>query len=801
MKHYLLKSMMLLCMLMVGMGAWSTEVTWTASEQGYTNGTQYTSATVNSNISLAFGDGTNDGKYYTTGSGIRIYANGKVTVTASNGCTMTNIAFTFDGTNTGTFSANVGTYSNKTWTGSSNSVVFTNTATSGHARIQKIVVTYSEGRKTITKLFKNNPSVMTPNTAGNMSDYVSIPADYDGTIYYASEDEDVIVFDTDGSFLTGDHGTSTTVYATAAATSKYNAVNLSATVNIERSKTAPTLTFATPSYTFTCFDDDKTTQSLNNPNNLPVTFESSNTNVASVDEEGVVTVKDYAGNATITATFAGNEEYYDATASFDITVNRAETGYAFSAASASVNIGEGLSLPTISATNANADLTLSFTSSNTNVATVTSTGKQTYAVTIKSVGTTTIKAAWNQTTRFEKGEISFDLNVADPNVTPTTSTYTKVTSASDIEDNGVYLLAGSFTYSGKTVLAIMSGANAKNEAFTTVNPSGSTLANSYDFDEVNAPGKPYEVTLVALSDGTYGLLLKDGSYLTNSTTYGSKYTNKLNTSSNTSDNKTHWTVSYAGGKTTITNAVQVNNANVRLMCSAGSGTGIFNAYGTSQQDITLYKRTSGGSAVEYAQFEINPLAYDETTNAYYATYYTDKKFAMPANTQAATVNVEGNVLTMNYKWTAANEAVVPANTGILIKASAPGTYVYAVSEEEATAAGDNLLKGSLSDATTVGDGCLFYGLSGGANGLGFYWGEEDGAAFTNYANRAYLAVPAPIAANLRGFGFAESGEATAINAIEKVSSNNAVRYNLAGQRVNANAKGIVIVNGKKMLNK
>lgn len=126
-----------------------TEVTWIASEQGYTNGVQYTSATVDENISLAFGDGTNDGKYYDTGTGIRLYANGKLTVSASNGSTISKIVIKYPAQEyAGEFSASTGTYSlstsTGTWTGTANSVVLTNKATSGHARIQKITVTYAD---------------------------------------------------------------------------------------------------------------------------------------------------------------------------------------------------------------------------------------------------------------------------------------------------------------------------------------------------------------------------------------------------------------------------------------------------------------------------------------------------------------------------------------------------------------------------------------------------------------------------------------------------------------------------------
>lgn len=154
--------------------------TWVASEQNYTNGTQYTSAKVDSNISLAFGDGTNDGKYYTTGTGIRLYANGKVTVTAKTGCTMSKIVLTYsEKSYTGTFSASTGDYTlsetTGTWKGTASSVVLTNTANTGHARIQSIAVTYvGEGTAepeptyytvTIAKDIAHGTVTATPTTA------------------------------------------------------------------------------------------------------------------------------------------------------------------------------------------------------------------------------------------------------------------------------------------------------------------------------------------------------------------------------------------------------------------------------------------------------------------------------------------------------------------------------------------------------------------------------------------------------------------------------------------------------------
>lgn len=59
---------------------------------------------------------------------------------------------------------------------------------------------------------------------------------------------------------------------------------------------------------------------LINPNNLPVTYTSSNSYVAGVDENGNVTLNSW-GTTTITATFAGNDDYTQGTVSYELNVN------------------------------------------------------------------------------------------------------------------------------------------------------------------------------------------------------------------------------------------------------------------------------------------------------------------------------------------------------------------------------------------------------------------------------------------------------------------------------------------------
>ena len=108
------------------------------SSQGYKNEAEVKSVTANP-ITLTFVGG----KYYNTGSSVRVYARKSMTVSSSK--TIVKVEITFGtGDKTNTISTNVGTYKDGTWTGESTNVKFTVDGSSGHRRIQKVKVTYNQ---------------------------------------------------------------------------------------------------------------------------------------------------------------------------------------------------------------------------------------------------------------------------------------------------------------------------------------------------------------------------------------------------------------------------------------------------------------------------------------------------------------------------------------------------------------------------------------------------------------------------------------------------------------------------------
>ena len=86
--------------------------------------------------------------------------------------------------------------------------------------------------------------------------------------------------------------------------------------------------------------DTFTAPTLINENGLEVIYTSSNEDVATVDADGNVTIVG-AGTTTITASFAGNDDYYEGSASYTLTVNAVVAPYENIAALIAANVKSG----------------------------------------------------------------------------------------------------------------------------------------------------------------------------------------------------------------------------------------------------------------------------------------------------------------------------------------------------------------------------------------------------------------------------------------------------------------------------
>ena len=231
--------------------------------------------------------------------------------------------------------------------------------------------------------------------------------------------------------------------------------------------------------------------------------------------------------------------------------------------------------------------------------------------------------------------------------------------------------------------------------------------------------------------------------------------------------------------------------------------------GTKELKLKLENNTTGNMRVDNlslsAKLKDLGTGFFTITSAQYGTYYTEDAFVMPEGVTGYTITEKnGESLTLNADYPA-NE-VVPAKTALLLKATEkPATnqeFTYTIVNSTAAAPADNLLHGSVEATETHVEGATaYYKLAQDKEeGIGFYWANANGTAFTNGANKAYLAIKGNMS-QMRGFSF--ESMTTGINNVVANTNNskNAVIYDLNGRRVNSlnAAKGVYIVNGKKVI--
>ncbi len=195
------------------------------------------------------------------------------------------------------------------------------------------------------------------------------------------------------------------------------------------------------------------------------------------------------------------------------------------------------------------------------------------------------------------------------------------------------------------------------------------------------------------------------------------------------------------------------------------------------------------------------------TDAQYGTAYYADAFFMPTGATGYVAESNGNG-GITLKETYAEGELVPAKTALVLNAP-KGNYDICLAESDAIAPTNNLLHGTTTEKLTevAGGTYKYYKLSynNEGNNLGFYWGSENGAAFTNGAHKAYLALNSEtLLSQSRGFSLADlaNGVTTGINTTVKSATQSNFIYDLNGRRINSlngAAKGVYIMNGQKVL--
>lgn len=177
----------------------------------------------------------------------------------------------------------------------------------------------------------------------------------------------------------------------------------------------------------------------------------------------------------------------------------------------------------------------------------------------------------------------------------------------------------------------------------------------------------------------------------------------------------------------------------------------------------------------------------------FATYSSAYERTVPSGVTAYTGTVDESAKTIT--WTAIEDGIIPANEGVLLKGTANAAVTLAASSTDKAKIAGNNLKPNLSERVKSAIGDYVYVLSGASvmrlSNTGML-----------AANKAYFNLSKYItseSAAAKSLSFVWSDDATSISSIEAQSTKAA--YNLNGQRVNADSKGIVIINGVKKYNK
>lgn len=239
-----------------------------------------------------------------------------------------------------------------------------------------------------------------------------------------------------------------------------------------------------------------------------------------------------------------------------------------------------------------------------------------------------------------------------------------------------------------------------------------------------------------------------------------------------------WSISIS----TTDNTAEIKNLNDFIVS--------FNHQGTTKL-IASYKSSTLGNYTNYSKVQLYKKVITEslTTSAGgYATYSADYAVNYSdLGLTAYTLTVDETNKTVTAK---AFTGVVPAGGAVLVK----GTPSKAYTLTPATTEGDATFATDLKTGATKADGTQ-YGFTS-KSGTPAFAQVKSGQDIP--AKKGYIVLNGASAAK---YSICFGDEATGIHTIEAASAANATMYNLAGQRVDKAYKGIVIVNGKKYLNK
>lgn len=246
------------------------------------------------------------------------------------------------------------------------------------------------------------------------------------TLLYTSDNKDIaLVDDNTGEVFLGDKEGTATITAYFYGNEKYAACQASYKIKLTKKQPQPvTMTF--PQDVYTCYTDkaqffDGFKATIKNEAgeelNLPVTYSSSNTEFCMVTGSGLVVLSETPGEVTITAKFAGNDDYLPAQASYVIKVIKKEkkdAGISFEDTMIMIDLANpNTTVKDLGFLNPN-NLAVTYSSNKTDVAEVDAEGN----VTLKKAGRVNIDVTFAGNDEYKAASASCTLIVNDYRTTP-----------------------------------------------------------------------------------------------------------------------------------------------------------------------------------------------------------------------------------------------------------------------------------------------------------------------------------------------------------------------------------------------